>query len=60
LAAVRARYGTDAEYQSDLVRYGIRESEVAEHLRSGARAMAFSDLRFRQIAQISDEDLLDP
>jgi hypothetical protein len=58
LAAVKARYGTDAEYQSDLARYGIRESEVAEHLRFGARAMAFSDLRFRQIAQISDEDLL--
>lgn len=57
LATVKARYASDAEYQSDLVRYGIRESDLVAQLRAGARAMAFSDLRFRQIARISDEDL---
>ena len=57
LETFRVRYRSDGEYRTELQRYGITEDELIAHLQAGARAMAFTDLRFRQAAQISDGDL---
>ena len=57
LAALRARFRAEQEYQAEMARYGIRESDVNAHMQASARTMAFSDLRFRPTTQISEEDL---
>ena len=57
LAMLKARYGGEQDYQADLRRYGIRESDLVDHLQAGARLATFSDLRFRPAARISEEDL---
>ena len=57
LAAVRQRYTSDREYRADLAKYGIQEIDLIRHLQAGARSMAFSDLRFRPVTRISDEEL---
>jgi hypothetical protein len=57
LDVVRGRYSSEREYIGDLAKYGIRESDLIAHLQAGARTMAFSDLRFRPAARISDQEL---
>jgi hypothetical protein len=57
LTTLKARYSSEQEYRAELERYGIRETDLLEHLRAGARTMAFSDLRFRGAARISEEEL---
>lgn len=57
LEAVRSRYSSERAYAEDLAKYGIRERDLIAHLQAGARTMAFTDLRFRPTARISDEEL---
>ena len=59
LAQVKSQYGSDAEYRAALVRYGITEADVADHLLTGVRAMRFTDLRFRPEIDIPEDDLHD-
>ena len=58
LAMLKARYRSDQEYQLDLMRYGIHESDLIQHLKAGARSMAFTDLRFRPGTRIDEDELL--
>lgn len=57
LETLRVRYRSEQEYRVELQRYGITEADLMAHLQAGARAMAFTDLRFRQAAQISETEL---
>ncbi len=57
LANVKMQYG--AEYSAALARYQITEDDVASHLMAGARALRFTDLRFRPEVEITDDDLSD-
>lgn len=59
LARVKSQYGSDAEYQAALVRYGLTEADVADHLLTGVRALRFTDLRFRPEIDIPEDDLHD-
>ncbi len=54
---VKAQYASEAAYQAALREYRISEQDLASHLLAGARALRFSDLRFRPEVQISDEEL---
>jgi hypothetical protein len=54
---VKAQYSSEAAYQAALREYRIGEQDLANHLLAGARALRFSDLRFRPEVQISDEEL---
>jgi hypothetical protein len=57
LGQVQAKYGSAAEYQAALARYGITGKDVSAQLAAGLRTLRFSDLRFRPEVQISDQDL---
>jgi hypothetical protein len=57
LGQVKTQYGSPAEYQAALARYGVTEQDVSAQLTSGLRTLRFSDLRFRPEVQISDQDL---
>jgi len=59
LAQVKSQYGSAAEYQAALARYGITDADVAEHLLTGVRALRFTDLRFRPEIDVSEDDLRD-
>jgi hypothetical protein len=59
LAAVKQEYGSDAEYQAMLKRYGVTDADVASYLLAGFRALRFTDLRFRPEIEITDADLQD-
>jgi hypothetical protein len=59
LAAVKQEYGSDAEYQAALKRYGVADADVASSLLAGFRALRFTDLRFRPEVEITDADLQD-
>jgi hypothetical protein len=54
---VKAQYPSEAAYQEALREYRISEQDLASHLLAGARALRFSELRFRPEVQISDEEL---
>jgi hypothetical protein len=58
LQQVKMQYAGETAYQAALKENGIREGDVAKHLLEGARALRFTDLRFRPEVQISDPDLL--
>ena len=49
---VKAQYPSEAAYQAALREYRIGEQDLANHLLAGARALRFSDLRFRPEVQI--------
>jgi hypothetical protein len=55
LEQVKLQFG--AEYQASLVRYGITEAGLRNHLLSGFRMLRFTDLRFRPEVQVSEEEL---
>jgi len=57
LGSVKTLYGAD--YAAALARYGITEADVVNHLAAGARAMRFTDLRFRPEVEITDDDVSD-
>jgi hypothetical protein len=57
LRQVKAQYPTEAAYQAALREYRIGEQDLAKQLLAGARALRFTDLRFRPEVQISDQDL---
>ena len=57
LGQVQAKYGSAAEYQAALARYGITGKDVSAQLAAGLRTLRFSDLRSRPEVQISDQDL---
>ena len=57
LEQVKMQFGSAAEYDAELRRYQIRESDVEEQLVAGLVALTFTDLRFRPGIQISDEDV---
>jgi hypothetical protein len=59
LAQVKSQYGSESEYQAALVRDHLTEADVVEHLLTGARALRFTDLRFRPEIDISEDDLRD-
>lgn len=59
LAAVKQEYGSDAEYQAALKRYGVTDPDIASYLLAGFRALRFTDLRFRPEIEITDADLHD-
>jgi hypothetical protein len=52
-------FTSEAEYRGALVRYGISEEDLINHLLAGLRAMRFTDLRFRPEVQLSEDDLRD-
>lgn len=56
---VKSGYAGDEAYHAALTRYQITEEDVASHLLAGARAMRYTDLRFRPEIQLSDEELRD-
>jgi hypothetical protein len=53
------QFGGESGYQAALVRYGITETDVADQLMNGARALRFTDLRFRPEVEVTDDDLRD-
>jgi hypothetical protein len=57
LKQVKTQYSSEGAYQEALVKYGVSEPEVTEHLLAGVRALRFADLRFRPEVQIPDVDL---
>lgn len=57
LASVRLQYGDG--YSAALARYRVTEADIVAHLLSGARALRFTDLRFRPEIEITDDDLSD-
>jgi hypothetical protein len=57
LVQIKAQYASPAEYQDKLARYGVTEKDVSAQLAVGLRTLRFSDLRFRPVIQISDQDL---
>jgi hypothetical protein len=59
LAQVKSGYKSDTDYQDALVRYGITEEDVTNHLLAGVKAMRYTDLRFRPEVQLSDEEVHD-
>jgi hypothetical protein len=56
---LKLQYNGDSGYQAALVHYGVTETDVADHLMNGARALRFTDLRFRPEVEITDDDLRD-
>jgi hypothetical protein len=57
LESVKALYPSTDQYERDLERYGIHETDLAELLLGDLREQIFVDLRFRPEIQISDDDL---
>jgi hypothetical protein len=57
LAQVKSGYPSEADYRAALQRYHVTEEELVNHLRTGLRAMTFTELRFRPEIQISPEEL---
>jgi hypothetical protein len=57
LQQVKAQYPSEAAFQAALREYRIGEQDLAKHLLAGARALRFTDLRFRPEVQISDREL---
>jgi len=57
LRQVKMQYSSDAAFEDALKKYHITEPELGEHLLAGARALRFTDLRFRPEVEISDADL---
>jgi hypothetical protein len=57
LQQVRAQYPSEAAYQAALREYHIGEQDLAKHLLAGARALRFTDLRFRPEVQITEQEL---
>jgi hypothetical protein len=56
-AGLVAPYAAESNYQADLKRYGISESELGAHLLAGLRTLTFTDLRFRPDVQVSPEEV---
>ena len=57
LAPVRLQYASQPEFQAALARYRISEAELAARLLASLQALRFSQLRFRQEVDISEQDL---
>jgi hypothetical protein len=57
LRQLKAQYASEAAWQAALREYRIGEQDLANHLLAGARALRFTDLRFRPEVQISDQEL---
>lgn len=55
LDMVKRQFNGEAEFQAELKRYAITESDVSQQLLSGLIALQFSDLRF-QTSAVSEED----
>lgn len=55
LDMVKRQFNGEAEFQAELKRYAIAESDVSQQLLSGLIALQFSDLRF-QTSAVSEED----
>lgn len=54
----KPQFGSEEAYRAALATYQISETDLADHLLSGLKALRFSDLRFRPEIQITDPDLL--
>jgi hypothetical protein len=52
-----APYAAESGYEAELKKYGITESDLAEHLLAGLRMLAFTNLRFRLDVILSPEEL---
>jgi hypothetical protein len=52
-----APYAAESGYQADLQRYGISESNLAEHLLAGLGTLTFTNLRFRPDVMVSEEEI---
>jgi hypothetical protein len=57
LESVKALYPSVEQYQRDLERYGVQESDLVELLLADLREQTFVDLRFRPEIQVSDDEL---
>ena len=57
LENVKSSYGNDESYRAALVRSGITEQELQDHLAAGLRNLRFTENRFRPEVQLSDEEL---
>jgi hypothetical protein len=54
----KPQFGGEEQYRAALVSYHISESDLADHLLAGLKALRFTDLRFRPEIQIADPDAL--
>lgn len=59
LEPIRARFASDAEFATALVRAAITEADLNAHLLAGLRMLRYTDLRFRPEVQLSEQDLRD-
>ena len=57
LTPIKARYASDEEYRSALLKARITDAELAEHLLAGLRMLRYTDLRFRPEVEITDDAL---
>jgi hypothetical protein len=57
LAAVKARFASDAEYKGSLEAYGLSEDALQQRLLWQASFLRFIDYRFRPGIQIADADI---
>lgn len=53
----KPQFGTEEQFRAALAKYQISESDLADHLLAGLKALRFTDLRFRPEIQISDPEL---
>ena len=54
---LKAQFGSPQEYEAALRQYRIQESDIVAQLVSGLVALTFTDLRFRQGIQVTDDEL---
>jgi hypothetical protein len=57
LEKVKMQYPSEAAYTAALREYHIGEQDLAKHLLAGARALRFTDLRFRPEVQITEQEM---
>jgi len=57
LAPIKARYASDQEYRGALAQARVTDAELADHLLAGLRMLRYTDLRFRQEVEISEDAL---
>jgi hypothetical protein len=57
LAPIKARYGSEEEFQAALRSAGITEAGLTEHLLQGLRMLRYTDFRFRPEVELTDQDL---
>jgi hypothetical protein len=59
LAELRARYGSEGDYQNALESYGITDEDVKQALLWQRTLLMFIEVRFRPGVQVSDQEIQD-